>query len=220
MTNTKPRRFVLFANGELHSPEYARSLLLEDDVLIAVDGGTRIAHEVGVVPHLLIGDSDSLPDALHEWLEDNHVPREAFSREKDATDFELAVQYGIEAQADAVLCIGLTGNRIDHTLANLAILSRAHYAGIHVEAINGNEHIFLVSTELLLDGEPGQTVSLIPWGGDANGVETVGMKWELRGETLYWGQARGISNVMQQEQVTVRLSAGLLLVCQHRGEVR
>jgi thiamine pyrophosphokinase len=212
-------RFVLFTNGDLPSPDYARSLLREDDLYIAVNGGTRVAREVGVVPHLLIGDSDSLPASLQQWLSAHQVPRQTFPAEKDATDFELAVQHAIGARADAILCIGLTGNRIDHTVANLSVLSVVHHAGIHVEAINGEEHIFLVSNELLLEGEAGQTVSLIPWGGNAEGVETTGMKWELQKETLYWGQARGISNVMQQDRVSIRLSSGLLLVCQHRGEV-
>ena len=220
MNATLPSRFVLFANGELPSPDYARSLLHEDDYFVAVNGGTGAAWELRVVPHLLIGDSDSLPNHLQQWLENNEVPRKQFPRDKNATDFELGVEHAISAGARAILCIGLTGHRIDHTVANLSALTLAHEAGLHVEAINGEEHIYLVSDELLLEGETGQTVSLLPWGGDAEGVETEGMHWELQRETLEWGHTRGVSNEMERETVRIRLESGLLLVCQHRGAVR
>lgn len=220
MNTTPPRRFVLFANGELPQPDYTRSLLHKSDYFIAVNGGTRAAWELKVVPHLLIGDSDSLPNHLQQWLDANAVPRQHFPRDKNATDFELGVEHAIEAGASAILCIGLTGHRIDHTVANLSALTLAHEAGLQVEAINGEEHIYLVSHELHIAGEPGQTVSLLPWGGDAVGVETEGMHWELNTETLHWGHTRGISNEMERAEVRISLESGLLLVCQHRGAVR
>ncbi len=220
MNATPSRRFVLFANGELPLPDYTRSLLRDGDFLIAVNGGTRAAWELKVVPHLLIGDSDSLPDHLQQWLEANAVPRQQFPRDKNATDFELGVEHAISAGARVILCIGLTGHRIDHTVANLSALTLAHEAGLQVEAINGEEHIYLVSDELHIAGEPGQTVSLLPWGGDAVGVKTEGMHWELNKETLQWGHTRGVSNEIEHAQARISLESGLLLVCQHRGEVR
>lgn len=220
MNATPSRRFVLFANGELPSPDYARSLLSDGDFLIAVNGGTRMAWELQVIPHLLIGDSDSLPDHLQQWLTTHQVPRQQFPRDKNATDFELGVDHAISAGAGAILCIGLTGHRIDHTVANLSALTLAHEAGLHVEAVSGEEHIYLVSDELLLEGEAGQTVSLLPWGGEAKGVETEGMHWELNRETLHWGHTRGVSNEMERAHARIRLESGLLLVCQHRGTVR
>lgn len=220
MNATPSRRFILFANGELPLPDYTRSLLRDGDFLIAVNGGTRAAWELKVVPHLLIGDSDSLPDHLQQWLEANDVPRQQFPRDKNATDFELGVEHAISAGARAILCIGLTGHRIDHTVANLSALTLAHEAGLHVEAINGEEHIYLVSRELNIAGEPGQTVSLLPWGGDAVGVVTEGMHWDLNRETLHWGHTRGVSNEMEHAQARISLESGLLLICQHRGVVR
>ncbi|HNE69610.1 MAG TPA: hypothetical protein PLE39_14590, partial [Anaerolineales bacterium] len=55
------KRIIIFANGELPNKEKARALLREDDFIIAADGGTRHAIELGRTPNIIIGDLDSLP---------------------------------------------------------------------------------------------------------------------------------------------------------------
>ena len=62
----------------------------------------------------------------------------------------------------------------------------------------------------------GCIVSLIPMGGDAEGVTAQGLEWELDDDTLRFGQARGVSNVLKAEQAHVRVRHGsLLCVVQH-----
>jgi thiamine pyrophosphokinase len=62
-----------------------------------------------------------------------------------------------------------------------------------------------------LDGKPGDTVSLIPLGGDTEGITTQWLEYPLEDETLYFGSTRGISNVLLDENATVFIKKGLLL---------
>ncbi len=219
MSNKLAQRVVLLSNGELPDSAYARSQIMSDDMIIAANGGTRLAYEMNLVPDLLVGDSDSLPDYLHEWLKANHVPHHQHPAEKDETDLELALRHAIALGASSVLFLGLTGTRTDHMLANFSLLALAHEARLQAEVVVDHEHLYLVYDQLQLMGEIGQTVSLLPLGGDAHEVYTQGLKWELHGETLPFGPARGISNIMTSPIARITLSDGLLIVCHQRGEI-
>ena len=56
-------------------------------------------------------------------------------------------------------------------------------------------------------GAPGSTVSLLPFGGDADGVTTDGLVYPLADESLALGSARGVSNVIgvANDQIRVDL---------------
>ena len=60
----------------------------------------------------------------------------------------------------------------------------------------------------------GDTVSLIPLGGQAGGVSTRGLQFPLKDETLYPQKTRGISNDMTGERAGVSLETGAL-ICIH-----
>lgn len=221
--HTAIKRAVIFANGDMLDAAYARQQLQEDDYIILANGGTRLAHPMGIVPHLLVGDSDSLPNPMQAWLLEHKVVRIHHPRDKDQTDLELAIYHAIDAGATHLLLLGLSGGRVDHMLANFSLLAAVCRAGVQAEAVTGRQHIYGVCegacATLRLQGEVGQTLSLLPWGGDVVGVQTEGLKWELHNETLHFGAARGISNVLHQPAIRISVEGGMLLVFHHRGLV-
>ena len=65
---------------------------------------------------------------------------------------------------------------------------------------------------MLLDGRPGDIVSLLPFAGPAAGVTTTRLEYPLKDEPLDVGPARGLSNVRLGPSAAVSLRRGSLLV--------
>ncbi len=209
-------RIVIFANGELPDPEKARALMRPDDVIVCADGGSRHARALGLKPNIVIGDLDSI--LREDWaaVKANGVPVKQHPHDKNETDLELALQYAVEQEPTEVLVIGALGKRLDQTLANIALLSDARLAKFDVRLDDGFEEVFFCRSQARIQGRAGDIVSLVPWGGVAEGVRTEGLKWPLRSETLYPEKTRGISNEMLQPVAEVRIASGLLLIIHRR----
>jgi thiamine pyrophosphokinase len=209
-------RIVIFANGNLPSLEATRALLRPDDTLIAADGGALHLLGMGLLPHLLVGDLDSLDAASLARLEAAGVEIRRYPTDKDETDLELALRCALEGQPDSILVVGALGGRLDQTLANLSLLTGPAFEGLDLRLDDGAEEAFFCRKQAEIQGRSGQVVSLIPWGGPAQGVVTQGLRWKLSGETLYPHQSRGVSNVMTGETASVEIRSGLLLIVRRR----
>jgi thiamine pyrophosphokinase len=204
-------RAVIFANGTFTDPRQARDLLRADDLVIAVDGGTRHAWEAGVDPQLVVGDLDSLSARERERLRSSGAEVDSFSAHKDRTDLELALLRAASEGAEEILILAALGGRLDQTIANLLLLTLPELAHRDVRIVEGAQVAFVIRNEALIQGRPGDTVSLIPIGGDATGVTARGLEWSLDDDTLDFGPARGVSNVLRAKQASVRVRQGLLL---------
>ena len=212
-----PQRVVIFANGSLPDPERVRPMLRPDDILVAADGGARFLLALGLRPHAVVGDLDSLPSLLLETLQRQGMVVRSYPREKDETDLELALRHALEYRPRAIRIVGALGLRLDQTLGNLALLAAPWLEGIDVRLDDGVEEVLLVRSEATVEGRPGETVSLIPWGMPVEGITTEGLRWPLRDETLYPDRTRGISNELTGPQARVRVRSGLLLVVHRRS---
>ena len=204
-------RAIIFANGEFPDPQTARGLLRPDDLAIAADGGTHHALTAGVIPRVIIGDLDSLSPDEQARVEAAGSQIVRFSPCKDETDLELALLHAVREGATEILVLAALGGRLDQIIANLLLLSLPELRELDVRIVEGAQEAFLIRDEALIEGQLGDTVSLIPLGGDAVGVTAEGLEWPLHRETLRFGPARGVSNVLVAEQARVRVRRGMLL---------
>ena len=206
-------RAVVFANGDLNNPEAVRDVLQPQDLLIAADGGAKHLRALGLTPDILIGDFDSLAKEDLETLRAQGVELRVFPERKDFTDLELALQLAVELGRQEVLVIGALGARWDQTLANLLLPAAVSLRHVRIWLVDGPQELALVQAgkQFEITGRPGDTVSLIPLNGDAEGVETEGLEYPLVDEKLFFGSTRGISNVLVAERAGVRLRKGLLV---------
>jgi thiamine pyrophosphokinase len=191
------------------------------DLVIAADGGARHAAALGVTLDLWVGDGDSFGDEGIAALAAAGVPIERSPADKDQTDLELAVDAALARGAQALVIVGaLGGERVDHALANVALLARADLAGRSTVLLDGRARLSLVRApdptrapvRIVLPGEPGTTVSLLPVSGDVTGVTTDGLVYRLDDEPLLLGSARGVSNLVARRGASVTVRRGLLLV--------
>jgi len=207
------QRAVIFANGVLDHPESARHALRPDDLVIAADGGARHCRQLGLQPAILIGDFDSLDESELAFLQAGGTEVIRHPQRKDYTDLELALRHAHSIGIENVLVFAALGRRWDQTLANLLLPAASDLVGMSIRLEDGPQEVMLLRGpgQLRLQGQSGDTVSLIPLGGDAQGVSTDGLEYPLLGETLYFGATRSLSNVLLGELAEVGLREGLLL---------
>jgi thiamine pyrophosphokinase len=209
-------RILIFANGILPDIHKAGALIRPDDLIICADGGTRHAFALGVRPAFVIGDLDSIGDEDRRMAERAGTKIIKYSREKDETDLELAINHAVELKASSIIIIAALGERLDQTLGNIALLSDPRLAALDIKLDDGLEEAFFCRRQCDLHGRSGDLVSLIPWGSAVEGIRTEGLKWPLHDETLYPDKTRGISNELLDADANITLGAGLLLVIHRR----
>ena len=184
------------------------------DLVIAADGGARHAAALGRSIDLWVGDGDSLGEAGIEALRAAGVPVELARVDKDESDTELAIVAAATAGASRVTILGaLGGARVDHGLANVWLLAHRALTGRDVALLDDAARIRLLSVGRHdLGGRIGDLVSLFPFGGDAGGLTTRGLRYPLTDEPLRSGPARGLSNVRETADAAITVGSGQVLV--------
>jgi thiamine pyrophosphokinase len=208
-------RAIIFANGELRHPESVAALIHDDDFIIAADGGSYHCAQLGITPDLVVGDFDSLGESEMQALQTRGSRLVRYDRHKDFTDLELALEHAHKNGASKALVFAALGRRWDQTLANLLLPAVQTLSGLEIRLIDGAQEISLLrgGENCRLEGQVGDTLSLIPLTLEARGILTQGLEYPLNRETLYLGATRGISNVFSKPQANVSLEEGLLLIC-------
>jgi thiamine pyrophosphokinase len=204
---------VIFAGGTLRPGRAFYDAISSADMFIAADSGAETALQYGCTPRIVVGDFDSLDGLLLEDLGKRGCEIRRAAVEKDETDTELAVQVAIDEGATWITLVGaLGGARFDHTMANILLL--AGFEDVPIRLVDGPSVCWLVRgpDSSAIDGQVGDLVSLLPLRGDASGVRTKGLYYALKGESLFLGKPRGVSNVLIEEHAELIVEGGMLLV--------
>jgi thiamine pyrophosphokinase len=183
--------------------------------VVAADGGARLARDLGLTIDLWVGDGDSLRGDELEELRAAGVPIDLVPADKDESDTELAVLAAAARGAtDITILGGLGGPRVDHALANVTLLAHPALTGHASRILSDRARVMLLNgpASLELRGAAGDLVSLLPLGGDAEGVTTNNLRFPLTDERLEAGRTRGLSNVRLTAVARVSLKKGRLLV--------
>jgi thiamine pyrophosphokinase len=210
------RIFLIGGSPEAQPP--ARLAPAAGELVIAADHGAAHAQAWGWPLHLLVGDLDSLSADEAALVATRGVPVIIAPAAKDETDLELALAHALAQGASEIVICAALGGRSDHMLANVLLLARPELAGRRVTLVSGRESIRLLRgdgpgpSHLELQGAPGDLLSVLPLGCDAVGVTTKGLQYPLHAETLFLGQARGVSNLFIGSRAGITLRGGLLLV--------
>lgn len=184
------------------------------DLIIAADKGLEAFTGTGIMPDLLLGDMDSVDHRVLSRFSD-HAEMERLPCEKDDTDGGHAVAVALKRGAKEIVILGALGGRMDHALANLMLLKRAHLGGAFAQILDEHVRIVRIDQEITLSGAKGDTISLIPIG-EARGVTLEGMYYHSK-EALSFDFVHplGISNVVTQEHARITVREGDLFLFHH-----
>ncbi len=187
-------------------------LLKTADLIVAADSGAGHLKKTGYLPHVIVGDLDSIdPDTL-TFFQKSKVLIQSYPSRKNRTDMELCLDYAQDRGATHITMLAATGTRLDHTLANILLLAPLADAGIHVRIMDAHNEICLVKDRLELSGNPGDLVSLIPLTPTVTGVTLTGLSYPLKDHTLKMGATLGISNFFSGSVAQISIRSGTLLV--------
>ena len=196
------KQFVIFCAGEFDGLALP---LTPEDFLLAADGGLAHLQQLGVTPHEILGDFDSL----------GFVPEGStvFPVEKDDTDSMLAARRGLALGYRNFLFYGaLDGPRLDHTLANLQTLQFLADHGARGYLIGKRSIVTVIQEETLrFPEEAAGILSLFCLGPNASGVTLKNLHYPLENGTLTSGFPLGVSNHFIGKPAEISVTTGSLV---------
>lgn len=204
--------FTILLGGDLE-----RTPLVDRQVagsrVIAADAGIGHAATLGLTPELWVGDFDSVPPHLPDRL--SAVPRQAFPRDKDKTDGELAVAAALERGATALVLAGAFGGaRADHGFLHLTLALHLAESGVGVLLTSGTqEGVPLLAGRLAFDYADGTLFSILGFS-PLSGLSVEGAKWPLKNVEVAFGSSLTLSNEVRG-RLSIALGSGRAMLLAH-----
>ncbi len=165
-----------------------RDYLRDDDYVIYCDSGLKHMEGLGAAPSLLVGDWDSHEDPGMD------VETITLPVAKDDTDTVYAMREGVKRGFTDFLLVGAVGNRLDHSLVNVYILTALENRGYSGMIVDDYSEMALIAS---CTDEEGSTIagvaevddsypffSLIALEGTANGVTIKNAKFDIEDASI------------------------------------
>ena len=206
-------RAVIFLNGSPDPPDLLRRVAGRADLTVAADGGALHALAAGIVPDLVVGDLDSLGDEGTRQVEERGASLERHPARKDKMDGHLAVLAARERGATNLDLLCATGGRLDAVFALPHLLLAAERMGARATVVAAWGEMFVVEDgRRTVAGGPGESVSVFPISGMAEGVTLEGFEYPLQGAGIEAGDTLGFHNELLGVRGGVNVEKGALLV--------
>lgn len=178
------------------------------ELLVAADGAADRLREVGVPPHIIIGDMDGMT------LDPGGVPVVRIT-DTDSTDCDKLLRWVREEGHDDLTLTGIEGDLLDHMLASLSSCV-AYGRNLRVALRRGVGWVF--TGPIQINTTPDARVSLIPLTA-CSSVRLNGVQWPLDNAELQIGGRVSISNAATDGFVQASVAKGhAFLVSEYRRE--
>ncbi|KTD59082.1 thiamine diphosphokinase [Legionella shakespearei] len=205
LSSFKGYKSILCLNGELPEARFFKATNLP---VVAADGAANSLHVLGIKPHIIIGDLDSVLPSLLQDTAFIHLP------EQNSNDYQKTMAYLHENNLLPSIIVGINGGYLDHVLNNINIFMGGNcllYAPpLKGFVLNEKKRISLSLTEhtkISLLGIPAAIVS------------SKGLKWELNNSPLTFPGNNSCYNRTVSEQVEIKNHQGEVLVLIYEGTI-
>lgn len=224
------QRCVIIGAAEIQNYEKIKKYFRNDDYYIYCDAGLKHQARLGVWPDLIIGDFDSyakdemeqkyqragaaaIPADANTAARDSIPELIVLPCEKDDTDTVFAVKEAMRRNFAEFLLVGVIGQRLDHTLANVSILYMLDEAGKEGRILDDYSEMQLVSGSPVRIDDTCAYFSLLNVSGQAEGVTIKHAKYPLQDAAIHCEYQYGVSNeVLPGETAEVTVTRGKLLL--------
>ena len=194
---------VLVANGEKPVSNYAKQLIAQNNIKICVDSNLSFFKELDVEPDIIIGDLDTV-DINKSGSKSTIVNKE----DQNKTDLEKSLEYCIAQNIKDIYIIGATGERDDHSLANIMI-AQQYSDTLNIEMISNFFQIFFVNGSKEILEKKSRNLSMISLISD-NKITTSGLEYNLSDQKLN-SFSHGISNRIISDKCLIKSKEKLIL---------
>lgn len=185
-----------------------------DCLYVACDGGYRYFLDNGIEPDILVGDFDTLDQKLIQspkiTIKLNPI--------KDDTDSFYIVKTLLDQGYQEFHFYGCYGGKLDHTLANIQILSylKDKQAKGYLYSEDNSQVLFMLDSNeyVTFRKEAKGKLSVFSYSPICEGVCESNLKYTLENATLDYSVALGISNefINTDSRPVIRLKSGRLLL--------
>lgn len=201
---------LILTGGDCNTEALLRNVMLpENPLIIAADSGYLKAAPLGLVPHILVGDFDSIPeDAMPKAGEVPEIIKAPC--EKDETDTMLACEIAIERGCTRIFILGGFGGRCDHELSNIFWLENLKDRGVDGVMTDGVSVLSVIRDETVeLEKHQGyfSVFSL-----DCCTVTLSGCKYPLNHAELKRNLPYAVSNEITAEKAVITVG-GTAILC-------
>ena len=217
------KKAVIISGGAIDE-DFALQTLneIKPEYVIGVDRGLEFLYDNQVMPTHIVGYFDSVKtETLAFFREQEKIEIRQFNPVKDATDTEIAIRLAIEIGVKALWILGATGTRLDHVWGNVQTLKIAHENGVKAYIVDSCNRISLAEKEVCLSkaGAFGTYFSIFPFGGMVEQLSIRGAKYPLENYRLCPYDSRCVSNEIQDDEVKITFSEGMIILMETRDKI-
>ncbi len=205
---------LIISNGNINDYNKLNDMLDNSDYVICADGGIRHIRKLDRIPDIILGDLDSVSSEDIEYIKLKNIETMKFPTVKDETDTELAVKFLIERGCTSIYFLGATGNRLDHTLANVFLLNSLLEKDIQGKIVDDKNEIYLIDDFLELENTANSYVSIIPISQTGIELSISGFFYNLNDVFIQFGSTQGISNEIIEKKANIKIHSGKALIIQ------
>ena len=210
------KRCVIIGAGPIENYEIMKSYLEEGDFFIYCDGGLRHQDGLGVKPDLIVADFASYEEGRDADFGDIRVIRLPVM--KDDTDSYHAAKEGLRLGFKSYLLLGLTGARLDHTLANVGLIYMLFKSGAEACMVSDTEEMCVVGKDKTYVEDCYPFFSIMPVFGDVRGLTIKDAKYEVEDARLSLDYPYAISNEpLSNKRASISISDGEALLVKVRS---
>ncbi len=203
---------LIVAGGDRPQKSQIKEYIKKVDFIIAADKGGDYLKSLKIIPDALVGDFDSIDKKSIAWFEKRKVNIHITNAQKDETDTMLCVMLAKGMGATRIVILGGLGGRIDHQIANIALLIYAKSKGIDAVLIDEKNSLFLIDANYKSDISISENFSIFAVSDKVEFNYSHGLKYKLDGLVIEKSNPIGVSNMVSSNEVEVDIKNGLALV--------